>query len=93
MVIVFQDFFFVLARLTNNLCDCFSTKQSFKFGQPLFLLGVSLNFVKGRVQELVCIFLDVSIYRFSLCILDGKAKIRRVIILFLAQLKIDVHFL
>lgn len=39
------------------------------------------------------IFLDMSIDRFSLCIFDGKAKVRRVIILFLAQLKIDVHFL
>ena len=39
------------------------------------------------------IFLDMSIDRFSLSIFDGQAKVRRIVVLLLAQLEVDVHFL
>lgn len=93
MVVMFQNLLFILAWLTNNLCDCLSTKQSFKLRQPFFFLGVSFNFIKGRIQELMRIFLNVCINRFSLWVFNGKAKVRRIIVLLLTQLEIYVHFL
>ena len=93
MVVVFQYLLFVLAWLADNLCDCLSTKQSFKFGQSLFFLGVTFNLIESRVQELMRVFLNMGIDRFSLSIFDGQAKVRRIVVLLLAQLEVDVHFL
>lgn len=93
MIEMLQDFIFVLACLTDDFSDSLSTKQPLQILQFLLFLGIAFNFVKGSIQKLMSIFLNMRFDRFSLRILYSQAEGSRIIILFLTPLQVYIHLL